>query len=107
MHENEAPVLGDMRVVSEKEPAIHSNEASVHRVICAERGNAVRRHIEGAQMPEFEACVHRNWSPVQCVIVRARGSRAWLQSYDARVHRSSPCLYLSCTHVHGDISVVH
>jgi hypothetical protein len=106
MHENEAPVLGDIRVVSEREPAIHSNEASVHRVIRAERGNAVRRHIEEAQMPECEACVYRNWSPVRGVIVRARGSHAWLHSCDARVRRSSPCLYMSCTHVHRDISVV-
>jgi len=72
VHENEAPVLGDMRVVLEKEQAIHPNEASVHRVICAEPGNAVRQHIEEAQMYEYEACVHRNLSPVpRCDSARA------------------------------------
>ena len=70
MHENEAPVLGDMHVVLEEERAIHPNEASVHRVICAERDNAVRRHIEEGQLHECEACVHRNLSPMPGVTVR-------------------------------------
>jgi hypothetical protein len=100
-------VLGDMRVVLEKEQAIHSNEASVHRVICAEHGNALRRHIEEAQMHECEACVHRNLSPMQGVTVRGRGSPAWLQSCGARVQRSSACVHMNYAREHRDMSVAH
>ena len=77
------------------------------RVIRAECGNASALHIEEAQMRECEAGVRRNLSPVEDVIARVRVKRPRLQSYDARVHRSSACLHMSCTHVYRDISVVH
>jgi hypothetical protein len=100
MCENESPVLSDMC-------AMHSNEASVQRVICAERGNDVRPHSDEARMHECEAWVRRNLSPVRLVIVRVQGRHAWLQSCDARVQRGSACLHMSYAHVHRDISVVH
>ena len=89
MHEKEARAWGDMRVVLKKELAIHPNEASVHRVLCAERCNAVRLHVEETLMHECEAGVLRDSSPVQGVIARVRGGHAWLQSYDAPVQISS------------------
>jgi hypothetical protein len=107
MHENQAPVLGDMRVVLESERAIHPNEASVQRLIRAVRGNTARPQIEGTQMHECEAGVHSSLSPVQGVIVRARGSHASLQNHNARVRRGSACLHMSYAHVRRDMLVVH
>ena len=69
-------MINRMRVVLEGERAVHPDEASVQRVICAARGNGVRPHIEGARLHECKTGVHRNLSPVRAVIVRVRGSHA-------------------------------
>lgn len=96
-----------MRVVLEAERAMHPNEVSVQRAVCAGRGNTARQHIEEARIQECEAGMHRSSSPVHGVMVRVRGSYALLQSRNARVQRSSACLHMSSAHVQRDMSVVH
>jgi hypothetical protein len=113
--------LGEMQVVSGEETRVHSNNVSRQKIMCTERGEDARPHIDEVQVDSFETDVERGTACLHATHARASTSSSWLHASHtrvrmtsarpratyARVHMNSPRLHMPWTHVHRDISVVH